>query len=198
MTHEHIGPWRRVSTNRVYENQWITVREDQVVRPDGNPGIYGVVHFKNRAMGVLPIDDDGNVWLVGQHRYAFDAYSWEMPEGGVPEGEDLLDGAKRELLEETGLRAEHWERGLTSHLSNSVTDETATWYIATGLSEGQAQPDGTERIEVRKMPFQEALRMVLDGHITDSLSMIAILHYAVTKRVAVSGLSPGSTGGPGS
>ena len=146
-----------------------------MVRPDGQPGIYGVVHFKNVAVGVLATEG-GEVYLVGQYRYALERYSWEIVEGGCPEGEETLDAARRELEEETGLRARDWERMGEAHLSNSVSDELAVWYLATGLEQGECRPEGTERLQVRRVPVEEALRMALSGEITDALSMLALMH----------------------
>src|SRR5919205_4265458 len=171
---ESVNPWGKVSTRVVYDNPWIDVREDAVLRPDGEPGIYGVVHFKNVAVGVLAVED-GEVYLVGQYRYTLERYSWEIVEGGCPEGEDTLDAARRELEEETGLRARDWAKMGEAHLSNSVTDESAVWYLATGLEQGEPKPEGTERIEVRRVPLEEALRMALSGEITDALSMLALM-----------------------
>ena len=178
MDDKYANPWKTLSTRDVYENPWIHVRHDEVIRPDGQPGIYGVVHYKNKAIAVLPIDDEGYTYLVGQYRYTLDIYSWEIPEGGCPEGEEPLEAAKRELLEETGLTAEHWTQLGTAHLSNSVSDEGAILFLATGLTQGEAQPEGTEKLEVRRMEFAEALRMVMTGEITDSLAVMTILHYA--------------------
>lgn len=173
---ENENPWRKISSREVYENPWIRVREDEVVRPDGGPGIYGVVHFRNVAVGVLAVEGD-ELYLVGQYRYTLDSYSWEIPEGGCPEGEDPLDAARRELEEETGLRASRWERMGEAHLSNSATDEYAVWYLATGLTQGEQRPEGTERIEVRRVKVREALRMALAGEITDALSMLALMQF---------------------
>ena len=172
------GPWRVQGTRNVYENPWISVREDDVVRPDGEPGIYGVVHYKNSAVGVLPVED-GHVYLVGQYRYPLGEYSWEIPEGGCPEGEEPLQAAKRELKEETGLTAERWEELGEAHLSNSVADECAVWFLATGLVSGEQEPDGTEVFEVQRVPLQEALGMALDGRMTDALSILAVMSYAL-------------------
>lgn len=175
------NPWTTKSTRTLYENAWIKVREDQVIRPDGADGIYGVVEFKNKAIGILPVDDRGNLHLVGQHRYVLNAYSWEIPEGGCPYNEDQLAAAKRELMEETGFTAENWQLLGTAHLSNSVSDEIAYYYLATGLKQGEACPDGTEKLVQKSVPFDEAIEMVLDGQITDSLSVIAILTYAAIR-----------------
>lgn len=162
-----------------YDNAWIRVRHDEVIRPDGLPGVYGVVQYKNKAIGVLPIDAEGHTYLVGQYRYTLDVYSWEIPEGGCPEGESPLEAAKRELLEETGLVASEWKPLGIAHLSNSVSDEEATYFLATGLTQHQAEPEGTEKLEVRRVPFDAALRMALAGEITDALSVMAIMRYAL-------------------
>jgi ADP-ribose pyrophosphatase len=174
------NPWISISSRTVYENPWINVREDQVIRPDGAPGIYGVVHMKNKAIGIVPIDADGHIYLVGQYRYTLNCYSWEIPEGGGPEDEDPLQAAQRELLEETGLIAATWGELGRAHLSNSVTDEEAVYYLATDLVQHEAQPEGTEQLQIQRVPFEEALRMVLAGEITDGLSVIGILRYALT------------------
>jgi 8-oxo-dGTP pyrophosphatase MutT (NUDIX family) len=175
------NPWKTLSSRAVYENPWIGVREDAVIRPDGSPGIYGVVHFKNRAVGVLPVDRDGAIWLVGQYRYPLDANSWEIPEGGCPDTESPEETARRELREETGLVAGRIELVAKSHLSNSVSDELGYVFRATELSEGADEQEGTERIVVRRVKWDEAWRMVKAGEITDSLSVIAILHEAVRR-----------------
>lgn len=175
---ETRNPWRTSASRGVYDNPWISVREDQVVRPDGEPGIYGVVHFKNVAVGVLAVEGD-EVYLVGQYRYTLERYSWEIPEGGCPEGEDPLAAARRELEEETGLRARHWRRMGEAYLSNSVTDERAVWYLATGLTQGESRPEGTEQLKVRRVRFDDALAMALTGEITDALSLLAIMQYRI-------------------
>ncbi len=179
------NPWKTLSTRCVYENAWIGVREDQVLRPDGLPGIYGVVHFKNRAVGALPVDHEGAIWLVGQYRYPLQAYSWEIPEGGCPEHEAPEETARRELREETGLTAGCLELVATSHLSNSVSDEIGYVFRATELSHGVDEPEGTERLVVRRFAWEDAWRMLKRGEITDSLSVIALLHEAV-RRLEVS------------
>lgn len=179
MDDKFSNPWQTIRTRVAYENAWIRVRHDDVIRPDRLPGIYGVVHYKNLAIGVLPIDDEGFTYLVGQYRYTLDIYSWEIPEGGCPEGEEPLEAAKRELREETGLEARTWTVLGTAHLSNSVSDEAAIFYLATGLSQGEAEPEGTEKLELMRVPFADALLMVREGKITDALSVMAIQHYAL-------------------
>ena len=171
------NPWRVLESHEVYENAWILVREDAVIRPDGEPGIYGVVHFKNRAIAVVPVDDDGTIHLVGQYRYPLECYSWEIPEGGCPRDEEPLAAAQRELLEETGLVARDWRLLGTADLSNSVTDERALYYLATGLTQHAARPEGTEKLERRRVTAKEALEMIETGDITDALSIIGILRY---------------------
>jgi 8-oxo-dGTP pyrophosphatase MutT (NUDIX family) len=178
---DRSNPWTTVSSRPVYENPWIAVREDQVLRPDGLPGIYGVVHFKNRAVGVLPVDDRGGIWLVGQYRYPLHAYSWEIPEGGCPGPESPEETAHRELREETGLRAGRLELVATAHLSNSVSDEFGYVFRATELTQGDVEPEGTERIIARRFDWAEAWAMLQRGEITDSLSVIALLHEAVRR-----------------
>jgi 8-oxo-dGTP pyrophosphatase MutT (NUDIX family) len=178
---ETKNPWRTLSGREVYDNPWVNVREDKVIRPDGADGIYGVVHFKNRAIGVLAVEDE-HVYLVGQYRYPLGQYSWEIPEGGCAEDEDPLDAARRELEEETGLSARRWTKLGEAHLSNSVTDELAIWYVAEGLERGEHRPEGTEKLQVRRVSFQETLRMALSGDITDALSLLAIMHYQIIHR----------------
>lgn len=172
------NPWKKLSGRVVYENPWITVREDQVISPTGKPGIYGVVEPRP-ATGVVALTDDHHVYLVGQYRYATDTYSWEIPEGGGDEGEDPLTTAKRELKEEAGLVASHWEQlGGEVHVSNCFSSERAYLYLAKGLTKGESQPDDTEVLQVKTVPFAECLRMVTNGEIFDSLTIIAIFRAA--------------------
>jgi 8-oxo-dGTP pyrophosphatase MutT (NUDIX family) len=175
------NPWTTLSGRVLYNNPWISVREDQVIRPDGEMGIYGVVHFKNRAIGVLPVEADGSIWFVGQHRYPLDSYSWEIPEGGGPVEEPPDETARRELIEETGLSADRLELIGTLHLSNSVTDEYGLIYRATGLTLGESNPEGTERLRLRRIPWQEARAMLERGEITDSITVVALLHEALRR-----------------
>jgi 8-oxo-dGTP pyrophosphatase MutT (NUDIX family) len=181
---EKSNPWTTVGRRLVYENPWIRVREDRVLRPDGQPGIYGVVEFKNRAVGVLPVEDNGHVWLVGQYRYPLQAYSWEIPEGGSPPSETPEETARRELREETGLVAERLELIATTHLSNSVCDEIGYVYRATGLTHGPDDPEGTEELHAKRVSWDEAWAMLRRGEITDSMSVIAILDEAVRRLEA--------------
>jgi len=173
------NPWTTLSSEIRYDNSWITVAEHQVLTPVQSQGIYGTVHFKNLAIGVVPIDEKGFTWLVGQYRYPLKTYSWEIPEGGGKLTESPLATAKRELKEETGLVATQWEQILEMHLSNSVTDERAIVFLATGLTEGTSCPDETEVLAIRKVSLGTALQMVERAEITDAISVAAILKVAL-------------------
>ncbi len=172
------NPWKTKEIKKIYENPWIKVEEHEVLNAAGNPGIYGKVHFKNKALGIIPIDSEGNTWLVGQYRYPLDQYSWEIPMGGGPLELDVLESAKRELKEETGITAKKWTEIVRIHTSNSVTDEEGFVYLAEELTEGQTEFDETEVLSIKKMPFQEAVKMVLKGEITDGISIAGILKVA--------------------
>ncbi|MFK8105456.1 MAG: NUDIX domain-containing protein [Saprospiraceae bacterium] len=169
------NPWKTKSNKTVYDNPWIKVTHREVVNPGGGDGIYGLVHFKNLAIGIVPLDADHNTWLVGQYRYTLEAYSWEIPEGGGLLGVDPIDSAKRELLEETGITAQRWTKILDLHTSNSVTDESGMAYLAQGLSFGEAEPEESEDLVIKKLPFSAALAMVMNGEITDALAMVSIM-----------------------
>lgn len=176
---ERKNPWKTKSRKTVYENPWIELQHHEVITPAGTDGIYGKVHFKNVAIGILPIDNDGNTWLVGQYRYTLDQYSWEIPMGGGPLGDDLIKSAQRELKEETGISAETWTPLLEVHTSNSVTDEYGISYLAQGISYGEHEWEDTEQLEIKKLPVSEAIDMVLRGEITDSISVATLLKYKI-------------------
>lgn len=179
MHHPEDNPWQITSEQVAYDNPWINVTEYQVIDPSGNPGIYGKVHFKNIAIGVFPLDDELNTYLVGQFRFALGQYSWEMPEGGGPVGTDPLESAKRELLEETGLKATKWTEIQRLHLSNSVSDELSILYLAQNLQQFEAEPEDTEQLIVKKLPFNEVYQMVCEGTITDAMTIVAVLKVQV-------------------
>lgn len=168
------NPWRTKGSRPIYENPWIRVREDAVVRPDGQDGIYGVVEYKNWAIGIVVLTDEGETILVGQHRYPLDLYSWEIPEGGCPVGTSPLESAKRELREETGIEAGRWTYLGELHLSNSVSDEVGCVFLAEDLTFGEAEPEGTERLETRRVPLAAAYHMAMTGEISDSLAVIGL------------------------
>ncbi|MEM6261453.1 MAG: NUDIX hydrolase [Bacteroidota bacterium] len=174
------NPWTTRQAVDKYDNPWINVTEFQVLNPAGNPGIYGVVHFKNMAIGVVPYED-GKIWMVGQYRYPLKRFSWEIPEGGGPMGVPPLESAKRELLEETGLTAENYEAIVEMHLSNSVTDEWGIVYLATDLKRGEAMPEETEELHHKMMSLEEVYEQVEAGQITDSLTVAAIYKLMLMK-----------------
>jgi 8-oxo-dGTP pyrophosphatase MutT (NUDIX family) len=172
------NPWTRISTRLIYENAWIKVREDQVISPTGQPGIYGVVEPRI-AVGVVALTDSQEIFLVGQYRYPLDVYSWEIPEGGGEEDESALASAQRELREEAGIIASTWEPlGGEVHVSNCYTSERGYLFLARGLTLVASEPDDTEELALKRIPFREALAMVESGEISDSLSIIAILRAA--------------------
>ncbi len=170
------NPWQVSGEQKIYDNPWISVTEYAVINPSGGNGIYGKVHFKNRAIGIVPMDENGHIWLVGQYRFVLNAFSWEIPEGGGILDSDPLDAAKRELKEETGIIADSWEKILEIHLSNSVSDEFGIIYLASGLKQEEAEPEDTEQLHIQKVPLEDAYRMVLNHQITDSLSVAGIQH----------------------
>jgi 8-oxo-dGTP pyrophosphatase MutT (NUDIX family) len=171
-----VGPWTRRDRRLAYANAWIEVYDDDVIQPDGEPGVYGVVHPKFLAVGIVAIDTGGSVLLVGQHRYTLDLFTWGIPGGGVPFDEDPLEGAKRELAEETGATANIWHELARFTLSNSITDGRGVVFLASDLSEGVPQLDGTEAgLETRWVPLDEALRAVDSGEIHDVFAQVGLL-----------------------
>lgn len=177
------NPWITHSTTHIFDNPWIEVTEHNVTNPGGGLSLYGKVHFKNYALGILALDEEQNTWLVGQWRYPLNEYSWELPMGGGPLEEDRLYSAQKELQEETGIKAAEWSEITKIHLSNSVSDEVGYGYLAQGLTFGETAFEETEDLTIRKLPFAEAVRMCLIGEITDSLSVATILKYALMKQV---------------
>lgn len=169
------NPWQTLSGEVKMDTPWIEVSLHQVINPSGSPGIYGVTRFKNKALGVLVLDEQMNTWIVGQFRYPIDQYSWEIPEGGGSFHEDPIDSAKRELKEEAGIEAKNWTVLQTLHTSNSATNEYAIIYLATGLSFGESEPEPDEQLQIRKIPFEELYERVKSGEITDSLTVAAVL-----------------------
>ncbi len=176
---EHHNPWTTLSGEEKYDNPWIRVTEYQVLNPAGGPGIYGKVHFKNKAIGVVALDNEGNTWLVGQYRYTLNEFSWEIPEGGGPMGDDPLISAQRELKEETGISAGKWSTLCRLHTSNSVTDEEGFIFLAEQLTHGEINREDTEAdMRVKKVPLKDAVQMVFRGEITDCMSIIGLLMAA--------------------
>lgn len=174
-TEEHKNPWTTLTSEQVYDSPWIGLTKHDVLNPNGHPGTYSVVHFKNLAIGILALDEQYNTWIVGQYRYPIDRYSWEIPEGGGRLDVAPLDSAKRELHEETGITAGKWTKIQEMHLSNSASDEFCILYIAQELSFGTAEPEDDEQLELRRLPFSELYTMVEKGEITDSLTVAAVL-----------------------
>jgi 8-oxo-dGTP pyrophosphatase MutT (NUDIX family) len=185
MINEEIkNPWKTLSGEVKYENKWISVTEFQVINPAGGRGIYGKIHFKNKAIGIIPVDEEMNTWLVGQYRYALDEWSWEIPEGGGPLDEAPVIAAQRELQEETGITAKKWSQVVRLHTSNSVTDEEGFVFLAEDLEHGENSLEETEAdLKVWKLPLKDALQMVIDGKITDSMSVMGLLMVARLKGI---------------
>jgi ADP-ribose pyrophosphatase len=182
MQQKDKNPWKTLSIKPIYDNPWINVEEHQVINPGGGKGIYGKVHFKNKALGIIPIDEHNNIWLVGQYRYTIEEYSWEIPMGGGPLTEDIISAAQRELKEETGMKAAKWQEVMRIHTSNSVTDEVGYVFLAEELTAGERRLEESEAdLKLLKLPFIEALEMVIKGKITDSISVAGILRVARMK-----------------
>lgn len=175
MIDESKNPWKTLKSEVKYDNPWIKVTENKTINADGGDGIYGVVHYKNIAIGIIPLDESYNTWLVGQYRYPLNQYSWEICEGGGLHQDDVLDSAKRELKEELGIEATEWTKLLDIHLSNSVSDEAGVIYIAKNLSYHNPEPEEGEVLQLKKLPFNDVYQMVMNGKITDSLSVTGIL-----------------------
>lgn len=184
MTDETHNPWTTLSTCHIYQNPWISLREDQVLNPKGGQGIYGVVSFKNKAIGIIPIDGEGYTYLVGQYRYALNEYSWEIPMGGGLVENDILESAKRELQEETGFTAAKWTNICRLHTSNSVTDEEGFVFLAQELTAGETAFEETEDLQIKRVPFAEAVRMAMNNEITDAISVAGILkaHFVLQQQ----------------
>lgn len=177
-----IGPWKVHQTETSFENPWVRVETSRVTHPNGDPGTYGVVRYANLAIGVLPVDEHGHTWLVGQHRFPFDEYSWELPEGGGRKTVPSLESARRELKEETGLSAAHWHEVGRWHLSNSVSDERAIGYIAWGLTEGEAEPEASEELALRRVSLSTLAAMCLEGEVTDAFTHLIVLSALARAR----------------
>jgi 8-oxo-dGTP pyrophosphatase MutT (NUDIX family) len=169
------NPWQPQSSKKIYDNPWFGLDEDEVINPAGGISHYGRIHFKNLAIGIIPLDENNNTWLVGQYRYVPDCYSWEIPMGGGPLQIDPLESAKRELKEETGLIAEDWRELMRLHTSNSVTDERGLVYVARHLTEGETEFEETEDLLIQKLPLEEAIERVMSGEITDAISVCGLL-----------------------
>jgi 8-oxo-dGTP pyrophosphatase MutT (NUDIX family) len=179
----HKNAWKKLSTTIPYSNPWIEVQHHEVLNPSGGEGIYGQVNFKNIAVGVVPVDAEGNTYLVGQFRFPLEEYSWEIPEGGCPLGEDVLAAAKRELLEETGLLAQNWTMISRIHTSNSVCNEVGFIFLAENLTQGEASPEETEDLKIKKVTLKEAVELVMNNQITDSISIAGLLKVARLKGI---------------
>jgi 8-oxo-dGTP pyrophosphatase MutT (NUDIX family) len=176
------NPWQTLDSKLIYENAWIAVKHEDVINPAGNNGIYGVVSFKNIAIGIIPIDSEGNTYLVGQYRYTLNEYSWEIPMGGGSKNHTVLEAAQRELKEETGFVAAKWTEIMKLHTSNSITDEVGYVLLAEELTAGEAEPEETEDLKIMKLPLSEAITMVLDGRITDAISVSGLLKVALMRK----------------
>jgi ADP-ribose pyrophosphatase len=169
------NPWKTLKSEQVYESAWIKVTKHDCLNPADKPAIYSVVHFKNLAIGIIPLDEENNTWLVGQWRYPLNAYSWEIPEGGGQLEVNPLDSAKRELKEETGIIAQELTEIMRLHLSNSATDELAIVFVAKNLSFENSEPEESEILQVKKVHINEAYEMVCRTEITDAISVAAIM-----------------------
>ena len=170
------NPWQTLSSETKYDNPWIKVVENKVINPSGGDGIYGVVHYKNVAVAIIPLDENGYTYLIGQYRYTLNSFEWEVPMGGGSKKESTLNSAKRELLEETGISAKNWSTILETQVSNSVSDEVSITYLAQDLLHEQAMPEETEELYIKKLHISEAVQMALNG------KKCNILTFGPTKR----------------
>ncbi len=177
------NPWKTLGSKIIVKNPWFKLRQDRVIRPDGQKGEYNTILAPN-AVGVIPCFTDGTVLLVGQYRYSISRYSWEIPEGGGHGDEKPVQTARRELREETGYRAGKIRSLGIFHTSNCFTDETAYLFYATDLKPGDAQQDGTEDIVTKRVPFERAYQMAVEGKITDSITIVALF------RLKAKGINP--------
>lgn len=169
------NPWKTLKKKLIYSNPWIKLEEHDVITPAGTQSIYGKVLFQNNAVAIIPLDNELNTWLIGQYRYTLDEYSWEIPMGGGPIGTDVLESAKRELKEETGLSAAKWMEIMRIHPSNSVSDEEGFVFLAEDLISGETEFEDTEKLEILKLPLSEAIEKVMRGEITDAISVAGLL-----------------------
>jgi len=179
--YEARDPWTRFEQNRLFENDWFTLESQDCLTPGGTPAKYSWMHFKNRAVGVIPLHDDGTITLVGQYRYPLEQYSWELPEGGCPEGRELIEAARMELSEETGLTAETMEPFLKFHTSNSITDEYGELFLARGLTQGEAHPEDSEELRIRRVSLETLLEEIESGKITDAITIMGAQKLALMK-----------------
>jgi len=175
--------WKTLDSRIVYDNPWITLREDRVINPGGGQNNYGHIHFKKKAVAVVPIDDDGNTWIVGQDRYTLGEYSWEVPMGASEDGENPLETAHRELKEETGLSAGSMTQLMRLHTSNSITDEVGFVFVARDLEVGETSFDEMEVLDIRKLALEDAVAMIGRGEMTDAISVAALLRIYADQNI---------------
>jgi 8-oxo-dGTP pyrophosphatase MutT (NUDIX family) len=174
-----MNPFQTLDEAIVYDNKWISVRHANIITPKNTEGIYGTVHFKNFAIGIIPIDNEGFTYLVGQYRYPLNEYSWEIPEGGGPLHLDILESAKRELQEEVGFFADKWTKIAELNTSNSVTDEKGIIFLAQDLTPTTTAPDETEELQIKKLPLTEAINWAMTGKIKDAIALIGLLKLKI-------------------